>query len=100
VTTADEHLLFVLSEECAEVSKEACKAGRFGLDDCDPTTRDPVAQRIMIRQELTDLLAVVEMLVAAGVISDPAIYRTEILAKKRKVEKYMDYARRAGALTR
>jgi hypothetical protein len=96
--TVAEHLLFVLAEECAEIAKEACKAGRFGLDDCDPTIRDAVAQRILIRKELTDLLAVVEMMVKDGIIGDPTQDRAAIYAKKMKVVKFMAYAQEAGAL--
>ena len=32
----EEHLLTILSEECAEVIKDVSKALRFGLDDYPP----------------------------------------------------------------
>lgn len=99
MNTIVDHMLFCLSEECAEVSKEACKAGRFGLDDRNPLRPDDAeAQRVEIRRELADLIAVVEMLVAMRIIEDPMELRAAIQAKKRKVLKYLGYDQAAGAL--
>lgn len=96
--TVTEHLLFCLSEECSEVAKEACKAGRFGMDDCNPLIENDPPQREHIRQELCDLLGVMEMVIDAGLIENPRYDRERINAKKDKVLKYMDYARRSSAL--
>jgi len=101
---ASEHLLTVLAEECGEVAKECHKALRFGLDD--QVTRDPKGprgtegptNREKIIEELNDIMGVVEMLVAHGVL--PEFWR-DISKQRRKGEKvaqYMEYAKRVGAL--
>ena len=88
-----EHLLTILTEECAEVQQAVTKALRFGLNegrDIDCTN----AERL--RQELNDLIASVEMLVAEGVnlSADPVAKEM----KKRKVEKYLLYSAECGTL--
>ncbi len=61
-----EHLLVILSEECSEVIKEVSKALRFGLENGYPgqskTNQDN------IEDELTDVFAVVEMLLDDGML--------------------------------
>jgi hypothetical protein len=94
--TRIEHLLVCLAEECAEVAQTATKALRFGLDDTDPERNIRADARI--GQELNDLLAVVEMLRESGVnlgrFGDPA---SEI-AKKAKVEHFLEFSRSRGKL--
>jgi NTP pyrophosphatase (non-canonical NTP hydrolase) len=99
-----EHLLACLAEESCEIAKEAHKAQRFTIDDrvtldphgprgtTGPTTRDKIVD------ELNDLMGVVSMLVAEGAL--PADwYRVDHQARKMKrVEAYMVYAQRVGAL--
>jgi NTP pyrophosphatase (non-canonical NTP hydrolase) len=99
MSTLEDHMLFVLAEECAEVAKEGCKAGRFGLDDRNPLLAEAAPQRAMIRHELADLLAVVEMMVELRMIENPMELRAEMQEKKRKVLRYLGYARDAGALS-
>lgn len=96
--TETEHLLVVLAEECAEIQKETCKALRFGLDDRNPEIANSPTQREHIRQELCDLLGVVEMLVAKGAITDPRNDRQRIFFKQARVVRFMRYAVQAGAL--
>ena len=92
-----EHLLVILSEECAEAQKEVSKALRFGLDDCAPN--QSLTNRNKIAIELNDLMAVVEMLIDEGVItSTTAFTDKEITIKKEKVERYLKYSKTAGTL--
>jgi NTP pyrophosphatase (non-canonical NTP hydrolase) len=95
--TKTEHLLTCLIEECAEVQKEATKALRFGLDDKWGGEKTTVEK---LSHEMYDLLAVYEMLVTGRVI--PAISSQEvaekIVAKHKRVLKYMDYARERGTI--
>ena len=59
--TKTEYLLTCLAEECAEVSKAAIKALRFGLDGSHPDT--PMTTNAMaLLDELTDLATIVQML--------------------------------------
>ena len=91
-----EHLLTVLAEECGEVAYEVHKALRFGLTDHSPhdATKTPNSERIAY--ELGDLLAVVELVVEAGLIPQPAINGQ----KRAKVDRFMTYARNSGALSK
>jgi hypothetical protein len=70
-------------EECAEVTKDASKALRFGLDNKYQGTFP--AERLA--EELDDLIGVREMLTDRGVIRGPSLEAID--AKKQKVIKYM-----------
>ena len=90
----EEHLLTIFQEECAEVIQEVSKAKRFGLDE----QRDlPTSNRERIQKEWNDVLAMKEMLMDEGIITlQPN--RSDITAKKIKVEKYLKYSQELGAL--
>jgi NTP pyrophosphatase (non-canonical NTP hydrolase) len=100
-----EHLLVCLAEECGEVAKEVCKALRFGLDD--QVTRDPhgprgtngPTNREKIVAELNDLLGVVAMLRERKVFPLDWEDGEAAMKKMDRVEAFMGYARRVGALT-
>jgi hypothetical protein len=92
-----EHLLTILSEECAEIIKDVSKTLRFGVDDhypgiCKPTNIESVYR------EFCDLTAVMEMLDKMGVICSVA-QRDLVEEKKQRVLKYLEYSRDAGTLT-
>lgn len=101
---ATNHLLTVLAEEGGEVAKECHKALRFGLDD--KVTLDPggprgttgPTNREKIICELNDVLGVAQMLVENGILPSDWQDQAAQEQKKRKVSRYMDYARRVGAL--
>ena len=90
-----EHLLTILTEECAEVQQATTKALRFGLDE----GRDiKVLNSQRMNLEMNDLFAVIEM------INDEVgqfMYRdSRLLARKiEKVEKYLSYSKECGTLT-
>ena len=92
----NEHILVCLMEECSEVTKDVCKALRFGLDDSDPNMQGKT-NRLKIATEWAEVIAIGEMLIARGVMPD---FRTDefIRAKKDKVSKYIGYAKLAGTI--
>ena len=93
-----EHLLVLLGEECDEIAIQASKALRFGMGDHEPGKIATNETRIL--QELSDLMAVVEMLQERGVIRryDEGEQRGQIIAKKARIEHFMNYAREKGTL--
>lgn len=93
-----EHLLVCLMEECAEVQQAASKSLRFGLDDKYP--EKPTNNREDLRNELTDLNAIVELLMDAGAITPlPRLeHAAQVERKRLKVRHWMEYARHQGTL--
>lgn len=91
-----EHLLTCLAEECAEVQQAVSKALRFGMDDGRPESQTTNAQDIA--RELVDVLAIVEMLEEAGVITLPKNKEARIIQKKIRVVDCMKYAKARGVL--
>lgn len=95
-----EYLLTQAASECVEVAHRISKAQQFGLDEKQSGQNENNAQRVV--GEYMDLLGVMEMLEAEGVIQMPSPQEQAILkaAKKAKVEKFMGYARDVcGTLT-
>ncbi|TET23414.1 MAG: hypothetical protein E3J78_02280 [Candidatus Cloacimonadota bacterium] len=92
--TKQEHLLVCLSEECNEVIHAVSKTLRFGPDEIWPKMEQTNIERVRI--ELNDLMAVVTMLEGEGF----NLTRTagEMVAKQKKVEKYIEYAKTLGTL--
>lgn len=93
-----EHLLVILSEECAELSKEVSKALRFGLNDYAPLSSETNAQRIVA--EFNDLVAVFRMLSENNIFNpDDLLNDKSIRDKKEKVERYLTYSKLVGTLS-
>lgn len=90
-----EHLLTILSEECAEVSQRVSKALRFGLKEIQPGQLFTNAERIC--EEICDLYAVVEMLEDSGALQG-VVDIDRIQAKKARVKEFMKYAETCGVL--
>lgn len=91
-----EHLLTIFSEECAEVAQETSKALRFGLEEKMPTETRNNRQRIA--KEFSQLMAMREMLEDEGVKLPISV--NVIDAKKSAVEKYLEYSKQCGTLSR
>jgi NTP pyrophosphatase (non-canonical NTP hydrolase) len=77
----EREVMNILSEECAEVIQAISKCHRFGLDNYKPGK--PKTNREHLEEEIGDLIAMVDILIATQVI-DPAAVE---LAKKAKIEK-------------
>jgi len=88
--TRKEHLLTILSEECAEVSQRVSKALRFGLGEVQP------GQEADNADEYSDLVALYEMLRDEGILPDVDAY--DLTEKKEKVEKFLKLSLRQGTL--
>lgn len=97
--TRIEHLLVILTEECAEVSQRCAKALRFGLTEIQPGHEASNAARI--EDELVDLLAVIDMLEDEGAFSVAGftIQYDTTRKKREKVDRYLDYSRECGTLS-
>jgi len=93
-----EQLLVILSEECAEVSKEVSKALRFGLNDRE--LNSIYSNREKIANEFNDLFAVMLMLKEDGIFTDGELLASNsIESKKVKVEKWLKYSKKVGTLS-
>lgn len=93
-TTLD-HLLYCLGEECGEVQQVAGKAGRFGINDINPHTKEHNID--MLEKEIHDILAVWVM-ICEEQGRDSFIDEKVISAKKSRVKHYMKYAAEQGEL--
>ena len=91
--TRQEHLLDILIEECAEVIQRATKAKRFGMQEVQPDQDLTNERRIVY--ELNDLLGVADLLLGNQWEDADAI-----IAKKRKVEHFLQYSEQCGTLER
>ena len=90
-----DHLLFCIGEECGEIQQVVGKAGRFGIMDTNPKTKK--TNWIELHKEIHDLIAVYEML-SDELHKAPNLDRLLINKKKKRIEKYMQYASRLGQL--
>jgi NTP pyrophosphatase (non-canonical NTP hydrolase) len=93
--TRVEHLLFILAEECAEISQRVSKAARFGLYEVQPGQNLTNVERMVA--EYNDLLAVAQMLDEEGhFVADPNTRAIE--AKRDQVEEYLRLSKECGTL--
>lgn len=93
--TEIDHLLYCAGEEGGEIQQAAGKAGRFGLFDTNPKTKD--TNWFEFQNEVLDMVAVYEM-ICDRIDRIPNFDRQRIEAKKAKVLKFMEYARERGQL--
>lgn len=93
-------LLLKLSEECAEVAQRAAKQMQYGRDEIQKD--QPLTNGQRLREELNDLLGVVDMLEDVGEVS--RANRNERLlastAKYAKMEQYLQLSRDLGFVER
>jgi hypothetical protein len=94
-----EHLLTCLGEEGSEIAQDIAKCLRFGLDDRNVLKPTGPTNRERLVAELNDLLGVAAMLEELGILPDGWQNFEAQYAKRKKVEKFLDYARHVRALT-
>ena len=99
--TREEHLLTIIAEECAEIAKAASKALRFGLDNHNP--QEDETNAVLMHREYLDLTTVMQMLSNESAQMRDAInkvsFPTAMVAKKNKVEHFLEYSKSVGRLT-
>ena len=76
----------ILQEECAEVIQEVSKCFRFGIDNLN---KDGVLHGSVLEMEVGDMLALVDILVAQGVLNQESLE----LAKQNKIEKLKKWSK-------
>ena len=88
--TKGQFLLLKLSEECAEVAQRCSKQIQFGKEEKQHDQEFTNAQRL--KAELTDLLAVANLLVEAKEVESLSMAELDAatLVKKQKMQKYLD----------
>lgn len=87
-----EHLLIILSEECAEVQQAVAKILRFGPD----SDYDGITNRKKLQNEFNDVLALADMLKQEDIIikrDDARIYN-----KQEKVNRFLKDSKQIGTL--
>lgn len=105
----NEHILTVVAEEGAELSKEISKALRFGLTDVysrivEGELEDPRTVKEKIRDEFIDLLGAYQkaveegLLLGVGLSELPKSVLDRIYVKGDKIEAYMQYSVTRGTL--
>lgn len=77
-----EEAMGILQEECAEVIVEVSKCRRFGIDTNHYKTGQ--AHKTMLENEIGDVLALVDILLEEGIISEQGLAKAK-QAKKDKL---------------
>jgi NTP pyrophosphatase (non-canonical NTP hydrolase) len=77
----EKEVMDILQEECAEVIQAVSKVSRFGIDNYKPGK--PKTNREHLEEELGDLLAMVDIMLAQGIVS----WDNLEVAKQAKTEK-------------
>ncbi len=94
-----EYILACLSEECSEVIKLVDKALRFGLHDHDFNCKDKITNLDKIVMELTDIHGVCRKMDKMHIFElKHVLHEERIIQKVKKIEWFMNYSRKNGAL--
>lgn len=91
-----EHLLTLLSEECAEVSQRASKAIRFGLLEVQDGQKMDNAERVV--DEFHDLIAVILIMERRGIVPHAFPSEEEIEVKIKKKLEFIELAKKFGTI--
>lgn len=97
--TRMELLLVQLMEECAEVAQRASKALRFGLNEVEPNQKGPIplTNENRLAYEIADLRVTVNKIADEGGLRT-TIMPSQLVAKREKIEKYLNYSKELGIL--
>lgn len=89
------HIIGCVTEEAGEVSQAVGKIIRFGLDDRKFVEGNTNLENL--KAEVHDLVAAYQMM-CDELGQDPQLNQVRLLAKKAKVEDYIQYAKDIGQL--
>ena len=94
--TLRQFYLLKLAEECNEVAQRCSKQMQFGRDEIEPGQNLTNEERL--RNEINDLMAVIDMLEGINEISPLPVEQIEELAevKREKIAKYLKYSQELG----
>jgi hypothetical protein len=76
---ANQEILLIAQEECAEVTQAISKVFRFGMED----HHNGVSNREHLEEELGDLMCMIDLLIDSGMVSESAV----MTAKHEKLNK-------------
>lgn len=103
MTPVEKQLLYILIEECSEITKACTKALRFGLDDEHEDPSLPAwgkTPRQEIRAEWNDVMGTFLLMQRLEIV--PLTSKDDVLASEAKIEKIqkmLEYSRTHGELT-
>ena len=92
----EQFLLLKLSEECAEVSQRALKQIQFGKTEVQVGQALTNGERL--KDKIKDLMVIVTMLEERQFIPEVDRFSDAYIAKKLKLQKYLDYSAELGVL--
>jgi NTP pyrophosphatase (non-canonical NTP hydrolase) len=84
INEANQEILLITQEECAEVTQAISKVFRFGMDD----EFNNQTNREHLEEELGDLMCMIDLLIDSGMISESAV----MTAKHEKLMKLQTWS--------
>jgi len=81
---AQQEILLITQEECAEVTQAISKVFRFGMED----HHNGVSNREHLEEELGDLMCMIDLIIDSGMVSESAV----MTAKTEKMMKLVTWS--------
>jgi hypothetical protein len=95
--TPQDHYLVIVMEKCAEVTREAAKCLRFGIDDINTETQKSNMGALV--REFNDLVGGLELLYESGLEMPELFNREQIGDSKMKVKEWLTHSETKGRLS-
>jgi len=95
--TPQDHYLVIVMEKCAEVTREAAKCLRFGIDDVNTETQKSNMGALV--GEFNDLVGGLELLYESGLDMPELFNREQIGDSKMKVKEWLTHSETKGRLS-
>jgi NTP pyrophosphatase (non-canonical NTP hydrolase) len=84
INEANQEILLITQEECAEVTQAISKVFRFGMED----SHNGQTNREHLEEEIGDLMCMIDLLIDNGIVSEAAV----MTAKNEKLNKLMTWS--------